>query len=70
MDRLARAWADAEQRHGLDPAMAAISARAVMGGALITALESIYAAGELGADTFGHLALGAARGYFPPIEAG
>ncbi len=70
MDRLAQAWANAEERHGLDDELAAISARAVMGGALVLALESTHARRPVSRDTFERLALGAARGYFPSIEPG
>ncbi len=68
MDRLGQAWADAEERHGLDDELAAISARAVMGGALVLALESTHSRRRVTRDTFERLALGAARGYFPSIE--
>ena len=69
MDRLASAWAKAEERHGLDVDLAAISARAVMGSALILALESAHAVEKPTRDTFERLAVGAAQGYFPPIES-
>jgi AcrR family transcriptional regulator len=68
MDRLAGAWAKAEALYGLDIDLAAISARAVMGGALVLALESAHGADAPTRDTFERFAVGAAGGYFPPIE--
>jgi AcrR family transcriptional regulator len=70
MDRLGHAWADAEQRHGLDVDLAAISARAVMGSALVLALESAHGRDRPTRDTFERVALGASQGYFPAIDAG
>lgn len=70
MDRLASAWARAEERHGLDVDLAAISARAVMGGALVLALESAHGRDRPTRDTFQHVAVGAAQGYFPAIDPG
>ena len=70
MDRLAQAWAEAEERHGLDVELAAISARAVMGGALVLAIESTHGDRKVSRETFEGLALGAARGYFPSVGSG
>lgn len=68
MDRLARAWAEVEQRYGLEVDLAAVSARAVMGAALVLAIESNYQKPKPGADTFDRMALGTSKGFFPPVE--
>ncbi len=69
MDRLAGAWAEVEQRYGLKVDLAAISARAVMGTALVLAIESTHSKEKLdSADLYSNAALGTARGFFPPID--
>lgn len=67
MDRLAEAWADVAERYGADIDVSAISARAVMGTALVLALESNHAKGGVGRDVFDAAARGTARGFFPRI---
>lgn len=70
MDRLAAAWAEVEQRYGLEVDLSAVSARAVMGTALVLAIESRYAKDRPSReDVAERAALGTARGFFPPIEA-
>jgi AcrR family transcriptional regulator len=67
MDRLAEAWADVEARYGVEAELTAVSARAVMGTALVLALESTHAKGGIGRDVYDAAARGTARGFFPPI---
>lgn len=70
MDRLAGAWAEVEERYGLDIDLTEMSARAVMGTALILAIESEYAKERPDrAAVSQRAALGTARGFFPPIDA-
>ena len=67
MDRLAQAWAAVEQRYGVEAELSAISARAVMGTALILALEQTHAKGRVDRDVYSDAALGTLRGFFPPL---
>jgi AcrR family transcriptional regulator len=69
MDRLARAWADVHARYGMGHDLAAVSARAVMGTALILALESTYAKGGVDRQVFDAAAAGTGAGFFPPLGA-
>ncbi len=67
MDRLASAWAQVEDRYGYEPANADISARAVMGVALMLALESHHN-GRFDMDRAIKLASdGTVTGYFPRL---
>lgn len=69
MDRLAEAWAEIEQRGGLDADLSALSARAVMGTALVLAIESTHAKGDIDdLSKFRQAAVGTAQGFFPSIE--
>lgn len=69
MDRLAGAWAEVEQRYGLEVDLTAISARAVMGTALILAIESKYAKEHPSrADLSRSAALGTVEGFFPTLN--
>jgi len=67
MDRLGEAWAGVEQRDGVDAGLSAVSARAVMGTALILALESSHAKAGVEREVFEAAARGTTRGFFPPI---
>ena len=67
MDRLGEAWAGVEQRYGVDAGLSAVSARAVMGTALILALESSHAKAGVEREVFDAAAQGTTRGFFPPI---
>ncbi len=70
MDRLAEAWADVERRYGIDVDLSAISARAVVGSALILALEGTYAKQGMDRErAFDDVATGMFQGFFPPIES-
>ncbi len=69
MDRLGEAWAEVEQRYGLEVDLAAVSARAVMGAALVLAIESNYQKPKPGQETFELMAVGTSKGFFPPVEA-
>ena len=68
MDRLAGAWADVQERYGVEHELAAISARAVMGTALLLALESTHAKDGVDDEAFAAAATGTTRGFFPPID--
>ena len=69
MDRLGAAWAEVEQRYGLDIDLSAMSARAVMGTAMMMALDRTHAkGGDDSDDVFAQAALGTARGFFPSVE--
>jgi AcrR family transcriptional regulator len=68
MDRLATAWQDVEERYGVEVGLTPISTRAVIGTALILALESTHSeGGEVARDMFDGVARGTARGYFPAL---
>jgi AcrR family transcriptional regulator len=70
MDRLAHAWADVQARYGRRGDLAAVSARAVMGTALILALESTHAKGGVDREVFAAAAAGTTGGFFPRLDAG
>lgn len=68
MDRLAAAWRDVQDRYDLELERTEISARAVMGIALVLALESHHTDGF---DLDGALAVASRAtmtGFFPPFE--
>ena len=68
MDRLAAAWREVEDRYGYEFESPDISARAVMGIALILALESHHNNGKSARDRAVTLAAeGTVRGFFPPL---
>ena len=68
MDRLAAAWREVESRYGLDAESADISARAVMGIALVLALESHHSK-DFDRDRALRLASeGTMKGFFPAFE--
>lgn len=69
MDRLAEAWAEFERRYGADVTLAHSSVRAVMGSALVLALESSYSKdGFDRARHFEEMARGMTDGFFPDFE--
>lgn len=68
MDRLAAAWREVEARYGFDSESPDISARAVMGVALVLALESRNN-GRFDRDRAVRLASeGTCRGFFPALQ--
>ena len=69
MDRLAEAWATVEHRNGGPAGLSGISARAVMGTALILALEQTHTEGAIDREVYADAALGTLRGFFPPLGA-
>jgi len=71
MDRLGEAWGEVEKRYGYEFESTEISARAVMGIALVLALESHHL--KRGFDRDGAVAvaaLGTRDGFFPNLEPG
>lgn len=69
MDRLADAWARVEERYGLDVDLAAVSSRAVMGAALVLALETNYRKDRPSSqEVFELMAQGTANGFFPGAQ--
>jgi hypothetical protein len=69
MDRLADAWKSVEGRYGFKVETPEISARAVMGMALMLALESQHNPKFDQQRAVGQITDGLARGFFPRIEA-
>jgi AcrR family transcriptional regulator len=68
MDRLADAWKEVERRYGFEVESPDISARAVMGMALIVALESRYNSSKFDRDRAVQLITeGTTKGFFPEI---
>jgi AcrR family transcriptional regulator len=67
MDRLGEAWQRVESRYGLGSQSADISARAVMGTALILALESRYGASFDQDTAIKAISEGTVRGFFPAV---
>lgn len=65
MDRLAEAWSQVEDRHEVPFESADIAARAVLGIALIMALESKYAKGVDRARALTLISEGTVHGFFP-----
>lgn len=70
MDRLGAAWKDVENRYGFEFESPDISARAVMGIALITALESHHNNHFDRDRTLSLMSEGTIKGFFPAIEPG
>jgi AcrR family transcriptional regulator len=68
MDRLAEAWREVEHRYGIDESLD-ISARAVMGTALMMALESHYTRGFDRDRAINLAAEGTIKGFFAPVTA-
>jgi AcrR family transcriptional regulator len=69
MDRLAEAWREVEDRYGYPFESPDISARAVMGIALIMALESHHGKGYDRHRAMALLSEGTIKGFFPPLDA-
>jgi hypothetical protein len=69
MDRLAEAWRAVEDRYGFRFESPDISARAVMGIALITALESHHNPGFDRDRAVALISEGTIKGFFPAIDA-
>src|SRR6266581_7019570 len=68
MDRLAEAWREVEDRYGFPFESPDISARAVMGMALILALESHHARTYDRDRALALISAGTVKGFFPAIE--
>lgn len=69
MDRLAEAWREVEDRYGYPFESPDISARAVMGIALIMALEGHHGKGYDRHRAMTLLSEGTIKGFFPPLDA-
>ncbi len=67
MDRLAKAWRDVEDRHGYASESSDVSARAVMGIALVLALESHHSGGFDRDRAVTLVSQGTMRGFFPTM---
>ncbi|WP_106398759.1 TetR/AcrR family transcriptional regulator [Actinocorallia populi] len=68
MDRLAEAWREVEHRYGYPFESPDISARAVMGIALVMALESHHGKGFDRHRAMTLISDGTVKGFFPPLE--
>jgi len=68
MDRLAEAWREVEDRYGFPFESPDISARAVMGMALIMALESHHGKKSDRSRTVKLMSEGTVKGFFPALE--
>ena len=69
MDRLGEAWGEVEKRYGYDFESPEISARAVMGIALVLALESHHLKRGFDLDRAVELVSdGTRKGFFPSLE--
>ncbi|MEO3787349.1 helix-turn-helix domain-containing protein [Actinocorallia sp. B10E7] len=68
MDRLAEAWREVEDRYGYPFESSDISARAVMGAALIMALESRHGKGYDRRRALTLLSEGTIKGFFPHMD--
>jgi AcrR family transcriptional regulator len=67
MDRLAQAWREVESRHGLPFESPDIAARAVMGMALLLALESHHARKFDRGRAVSRISEGTVKGFFPQV---
>ncbi len=67
MDRLAKAWREVEDRHGYGSESPDVSARAVMGIALVLALESHHSGGFDRDRAISLVSQGTMRGFFPTM---
>jgi len=67
MDRLAKAWREVEDRHGYASESPDVSARAVMGIALVLALESHHSGGFDRDRAISLVSQGTMRGFFPTM---
>lgn len=69
MDRLGEAWGEVEQRYGVEVESPDISARAVMGMALVLALETHHRKRDFDADrAIAVVSEGTRLGFFPSLE--
>jgi AcrR family transcriptional regulator len=68
MDRLAEAWREVEDRYGFPSESPDISARAVMGMALMLALEKTHAARFNRERALSQMSAGTVKGFFPEIQ--
>lgn len=68
MDRLAEAWREVENRYGFELESPDVSARAVMGIALILAMESHHKSKLDLQRAINVVSDGTVRGFFPPLE--
>jgi AcrR family transcriptional regulator len=68
MDRLAEAWREVEDRYGFPFESPDISARAVMGMALMLALEKTHAARFNKERALSQISAGTVKGFFPEIQ--
>lgn len=68
MDRLAEAWRDVEDRYGYEFESPEISARVVMGTALVLALEGRHNTKFARNRTLSAVSEGTVKGFFPAIE--
>jgi AcrR family transcriptional regulator len=68
MDRLAGAWKEVESRYGYELEAPDVSARAVMGMALIAALETRYTSGFDRDRAIALMSEGTINGFFPSID--
>jgi AcrR family transcriptional regulator len=67
MDRLSSAWAAVEERYGVEADLSGISARAVMGTAMMLALDHTHARGKAERDVYADAARGTLGGFFPAL---
>jgi hypothetical protein len=68
MDRLAEAWREVEDRYGFPFESPEISARAVMGMALVMAMESHHNTGFDRERSLPVIAEGTVKGFFPTLQ--
>jgi len=67
MDQLGEAWAEVQRRHGVEGHHPEVAARAVMGMALLMAIDSHYGAGRPDDDLLQTMTQGTCLGFFPPL---
>jgi AcrR family transcriptional regulator len=68
MDRLGRAWADVQQRHGVEVRSPEAAARAVMGIALLMAIESHHGSTRPDEQRLQEITQGTRFGFFPGLD--
>ena len=68
MDRLADAWQEVEDRYGYELESPDISARVVMGIALVLALETHHNGKFDKGRALERVSAGTVKGFFPPLE--
>ena len=67
MDRLGQAWADVQQRHGVEMESPEVAARAVMGIALLMAIEAHHGSKRPDDERLRQIAEGTIFGFFPAL---